>query len=909
MDAATLPADAVLAAFEATPAGLRGDAVRAQRAQYGANAVEQVGPSRHWRLLIRQFTHLFAILLWVGSGLAVLAGQVTMAIAIVAVIVLNGLFGFWQEFRAEQAVAAMRRLLPARASVVRDGHEQQVLAEEVVPHDLLIIREGDRIAADARLFESSDLRVDESCLTGEAHVVHKSHRPGGTDSDGGRRWPATIVYAGTTTLAGQGRALVIRTGMSTEFGRIAALTQRIEDAPTRLQLEIASVARRVALLSVAMGAGFFLIGHYLANLTLSEGAVFAIGIVLGNVPEGLLPTMTLALAMGVQRMARRQAIVKRLSSVETLGSCTVICTDKTGTLTRNEMTVRQLWLPAIGYVEVTGGGYRPHGRFTRADGEVDPAAMRTLQEMLRVGLLCNDAHLDVDERGELVIIGDPTEGALVVLAAKAGLHRGMELQRHPLVREVAFDSHRKRMSTIHHDDDGAVRVMVKGAPRELLSHCTGMDAAEHATVVAAIDAMAARGRRVLGLAERRIEANEDHFQLDTAAPGDVERQLRFLGLVGMEDPPRDEVPDAIAACRVAGITIIMITGDDGLTAEAIARQIGLVGEHPVVVPGTALGAMSDDQLDTVLDSPELIFSRATPEDKLRIVTRLQARGETVAVTGDGVNDAPALKKADIGAAMGRSGTDVARAAADMILLDDNFATIVAAVEEGRAIFDNMRKFIVYIFAHLSPEAIPFILFALLHTPLPLTVMQILAIDLGTETLPALALGMEHPEADVMSRPPRPRNERLLSAGTLLRGYGFLGMMTTVLVLCGFFALILDARWRIDATSVPSTVAAEASTVTFVGIVVMQIANAFACRTERQSAFTVGLTSNRLLLIGIAFEVMLALVIVYTGLGQAIFGTAAVPGWWWLICLLAIPPTFLAEEARKWVVRSRVRSRS
>jgi magnesium-transporting ATPase (P-type) len=461
------------------------------------------------------------------------------------------------------------------------------------------------------------------------------------------------------------------------------------------------------------------------------------------------------------------------------------------------------------------------------------------------------------------------------------------------------------MSTIHRDADGSLLVMVKGAPRELLARCTGMDDACRGVIVSAIDGMAAHGLRVLGLAQRRIGAHENHLRLDSCAPGDVETGLTFLGLVGMEDPPREEVADAITACRGAGITIIMITGDDGLTAEVIARQIGLVGERPTVVSGTMLDAMKDEELDAVLAAQELIFSRATPEDKLLIVTRLQARGEIVAVTGDGVNDAPALKKADIGAAMGRSGTDVARAAADMVLLDDNFATIVAAVEEGRAIFDNMRKFIVYIFAHLSPEAIPFILFALLHTPLPLTVMQILAIDLGTETLPALALGMERPEADVMRRRPRSRGERLLNLGTLIRGYGFLGMMTTLVVVSGFLAVTMGAGWRPGvASSLPATIAAEASTVTFVGIVVMQIANAFACRTERQSAFGVGFASNRLLLAGIVFEVLLTVAIVYTPIGQVMFGTAGVPVWWWLVCAAAIVPAFLAEEARKWLVRRR-----
>jgi magnesium-transporting ATPase (P-type) len=618
------------------------------------------------------------------------------------------------------------------------------------------------------------------------------------------------------------------------------------------------------------------------------------------VPEGLLPTVTLSLAMATQRMARRNALVRQLSSVETLGETTVICTDKTGTLTENEMTVLRVWTLEAAY-EVEGAGYEPHGRFLR-DGEVvDPGP---LGDLLRAGLLCNDSRLVPGPAG-WSIVGDPTEGALVVLATKGGLRPETEAARRPRLAELPFDSRRKRMSTIHLDGDARI-AYVKGAASEVVPRSSLSEGARR-RVVEAAETMERDALRVLAVARRRLAPDTG------GAADDVERELEFLGLVGMLDPPHAEVPEAISRCRRAGIRIVMVTGDSGLTAEAIARRIGLVGEAAHVIDGRELDAIDDAELSRRLRERDVIFARIDPEQKLRIAHVLRGEGEVVAMTGDGVNDAPALREADIGIAMGRRGTDVAKEAASMILLDDNFTTIVAAVEEGRAVFDNIRRFTAYHFCSNVGELVPFLVWgvSLGAVPLPLVVMQVLAIDLGTDMLPAIALGTERAEPGTMSRPPRPRGERLLNRRVLARVYGYVGLLEGLAGMASFLFSFALGGWRPGLPLPDSgTPYLQATGMTTAGIVMGQVGAGLAMRTNRRSVFSVGLFSNRFLLVGIAFEIALIATLIYVpGLNdENVFHMAPIGPWHWLFLLLWPPVVLLAEEARKAVFRRYVWTR-
>ncbi len=857
--------------------GLTSAEARARLVQVGPNVLAEAPKPSHLRRFGAQLVHLFALLLWLGAVLAFVGGLPQLSAAIVAVILVNAVFAFAQEYRAERASEALRRVLPQTAQVRRDGAEREISAEELVPGDVVILQPGDRVSADAEVLARHELRVDNSTLTGESRPVE----------------PERLVYAGTHVARGTAEAAVVATGMATEFGRIAELTQRAKDDPSPLELELRRVTRLVALVSFGLGSLFFVVAGFL-GMGLEERFVFAIGVTVANVPEGLLPTVTLALALGTQRMARRNALVRRLSSVETLGETTVICTDKTGTLTENEMTVERVWSPEHGWFEVEGAGYEPFGRFRR-DGEVTSA--RPLHELLRCALLCNDARLTAGREG-IEIVGDPTEAALVVVAEKGGLRHEHEAARRPRIGEIPFDSTRKRMTTVHLV--GGRRVAyVKGAA-EVVVPLTTLGRDEQAVALAAAEEMERGALRVLAFARRVLPDGLD-------GADDVEQELELLGLAGMVDPPRPEVAAAITSCRIAGIRVIMVTGDSGYTAEAVARRIDLVHEHAHVIGPGELDEVDDDELRRRLAERDVIFARISPEQKLRLARVLRDGGEIVAMTGDGVNDAPALKEADIGVAMGRSGTDVARETADMVLLDDNFASIVAAVEEGRAVYDNIRRFAAYHFCSNVGELVPFLAWGVAGgaIPLPLTVMQVLAIDLGTDMLPAIALGTERAEAGTMTRPPRPRGERLLSRRVLARVYGFVGLLEGIGAMTSFFLGFLFGGWR-PGSALPDAGRAyyQATTMTQTGIVMGQVGAGQAMRTDRRSVFSIGLFSNRFLVAGIAFELALAVALVYVPGLNTVFHQAPIPWWWWLALVVWAPVVFFAEEARKAVLRRR-----
>jgi sodium/potassium-transporting ATPase subunit alpha len=884
-----LTIEQVLSTLVTSKQGLSSEEAERRLAEFGKNEITAVKGKPLLFRLLGQFTHFLAILLWIAAGLSFLSeylhpgeDMLTMGVAVIAVIFINAIFTFVQEYRAEKALEALKKLLPFNVKVLRNGKEIEAPAELIVPGDLVLLAEGDKVPADLRLIESNGLKVNNASLTGESEPVLRRTEPFAGDPV----ISPNIAFAGTTIVSGNGAGIVFASGMRTEFGRIALLTEAVTPGLSPLQKEIMKSTRVVAIIAAAVGLFFFLLG-FIIGRSFWGNFIFGVGITVALIPEGMLPTVTLALAMGSQRMAKRKALMKTLTSVETLGSVTVICTDKTGTLTQNRMVAAKLWVD---------------------DELVDPdaaTAAETSRLLFTTAALCNNARFIENEYR-----GDPTETALLKAAQeKLG---PITTQR---LSEIPFDSDRKMMTTVHTMSTGTM-AFSKGATERLLPACSHimikgerkpLDDAGRDDVIHADHVLMDMGLRVLAFASKEVHHLDSSPLVGEGGvgghPEDIEADMTFLGLMGLQDPPRTEVPDAIRKCHEAGIRIIMITGDGSRTALAIARQIGLVEQTPVLIEGPAFESMPDQELTEKLSAPEIIFARMTPKHKMRVVSILKDRGEVVAVTGDGVNDAPALKKADIGISMGISGTDVAKEASDMILLDDNFATIVNAVEEGRTVYENIKKFITYIFASNIPEAVPYLGYMLLDIPLPLTIIQILAVDLGTDMLPALALGAERPTPDIMKQPPRKRSERLLSLSLMARAYLFLGPLEAVACMFGFFWVLSEGGWT-WGTVLPASdlLYREATTACLTAIVIAQVANVFACRSLRESLFDVGFFTNRLVFAAIAVELLLQAFIVYHPLGHRIFATAPLPFRVWLVLIPFALALFFAEEMRKLLVR-------
>ena len=961
----TLSFQEVYESLGTTANGLSDNEAQERLEKFGANELPEPVHRPLWLRFADQLTHFMALLLWVAGILAFISRTPELGWAVWAVIWINAIFSFWQEFQAEKALSALKKVLPMQVKVYRDGELKQIPARELVRGDVMQLEEGDRISADARLISAESLYLDVSVMTGESLPVARSPYPvrlreavsvrGGKTMLRQGEQPiqekvnpseiANLVLAGSTVAAGRAVAVVYATGAQTEFGQVAHLTTVVKRDPSTLEIQVARIVRIITAIAVSMGAIVFLLAYFLVGIEVKESFIFAIGIIVALVPEGLLPTVTLSLAIGVRRMARRNALVRRLSAVESLSATTVICTDKTGTLTKNEMTVRYLWLPhqpdsantnpepsndalTKALIEVTGAGYDPTNGKVNIPSDADIAWKA--QVLLIGSALCSNArlvHLNTPSRWQE--IGDPTEAALLVAAAKAELNLENLQKQFPRLREIPFDSRRLMMTVVLNWQSSELwssefpnLAFTKGAPLEVLKHCHWIlrdGESQELThnywdeVVKANDDLARQGFRVLGLAAR--QGGQELLDLKAQ---DLEQDLIFIGLVAMFDPPREEVPKAIAQCHQAGIKVTMVTGDYGLTAEAIARQIGLVSDRVRVVTGEGMGHLSDAQLRQVVKYRfGLVFARMSPEHKLRLVQAYKDIGEIVAVTGDGVNDAPALRAANIGIAMGQNGTDVAREAADIVLTDDNFATIVVAIEQGRSVYQNIRKFMTYILASNVAELVPFLAMVVLKIPPALIIMQILIVDLGTDILPALALGTEPAEVGTMQLPPRAKSQPLLDRSLLLRAYCFLGAIEATLGMISFFmvwrsygydfaSLQAIAPAILSRTANPEIafIYAQATTMTLAIIVACQDGNVFACRSERTSIFRLGFFSNPFIWLGIATEWILIISIIEIAQLRQVFSTSPMTTWQWLF-LLVCPPILLgAEELRKFFLRDR-----
>ncbi len=922
----SLSQEEVYERLQTSPRGLTEDEAFQRLKQYGPNTLPtKVGRPIIYRFF-DQFTTLFAIMLEVGALLCAIAAvlstgssrqdNINVTVAIIGVVLLNATIGFFQEYRAEKATEALRKLVPANARVVRDGEVTVVAVADLVPGDLVQLEEGDSISADARLIRQYEMSTINIALTGESDAVRKTSDPILDEELATINMP-NLVFMGTTVAAGTGQAAVFATGLNTEFGHIFTLTSGVSDEKSPLQREVDVMARTVSIIAFACGVALFFMGRLL-GLGWVADLLFALGVMVALVPEGMPATLSVSLAVGVQRMAKENALIKKLMGVETLGCTNVICTDKTGTLTKAEMTVREMFTGDTA-VEVTGAGYEPVGDFIVGDTALPKdEARRRLELLLRAMTFANDAKVltPSDDKGWRVV-GDPTEGCLLVAAQKVGFDLPDELAERPKIYELPFESVRKRMSVVHVEGDGQ-KAYVKGAPSETIPRCTSVRLDGKVVpltdelreqITERNDEMSRQALRVLAIAERDLPA-----ALTDYTPDSVETELTFLGLVGMLDPPRPEVSEAVEHALTAGIRIIMVTGDYGLTAEAIARRIGIVrGDRAVrVITGTDLQDMTEDDLKAELAKPQdVLFARVAPEHKMRVVSALKEMKQIVAVTGDGVNDAPALKKADIGVAMGLAGTDVAREAAIMILLDDSFASIIKAVEQGRGVYANVKKMVTYIFSHNMAELFPFVFATVgfIHL-VPLGALQVLSIDLGSDVLPGLALGTEHPEPGVMKQPPRPRAERLMSRATLRRVV-FIGVIESFWAVGGFLYVMLSHGWHwgdaswMSPSSPHYVIYREAITMTQAAIVLCQVGNGFACRTERQSLFKVGLFSNMWLVYSEIVGIGIVAAISYVPFMQHLFKTGPLSALDWAILVVAAVSVFFAEEARKWFARRRV----
>ncbi|MDF4142414.1 cation-transporting P-type ATPase [Lactobacillus kefiranofaciens] len=885
--------------------GLSDEEAAKRLKKYGLNTIKKAATESEWRTFFKNFTSMMAILLWISGLIAIVSGTIELGIAIWLVNIINGLFSFWQEKAAKRATDALNKMLPTYVEVIRSGKKKQVDSKNLVPGDVFVLQAGNSIPADARILSASSMQVDQSALNGESVPESKTTK---YDPGEGEYAESNLVYSGTTVGAGNARAIAFATGMNTEFGRIASLTQKQEKTSSPLTAELNRLTKQISIIAITIGVIFFIAAIFFVKYPLAKAFIFALGMIVAFIPEGLLPTVTLSLAQGVKRMAKKHALVKELNSVETLGETTVICSDKTGTLTQNQMTIHYLWTPA-GEYQVTGNGYVNNGKVEFNKQQLWYEENPDLHKLVQIAALDNDTTVEPNKNGgKPKILGTPTEASLIVMAQKAGFDKQKVLVKYPRLRELPFDSERKRMSTIHRWNDTQDIIFTKGAYSDTIKQCDRIQVNGQVRKMTQADLIrtkkanadyASRGLRSMALAYRIIDQDTDINKIDIAH---AEQHLIFVGLATMSDPPRLEIYDAVKRCHQAKIRIIMVTGDSKLTAKSVAVKIGITSDKARVISGTELNQMSDEELRQVLQG-EVIFARVAPEQKYRIVKNCQANGEIVASTGDGVNDAPALKQADIGIAMGMTGTDVAKDAANMILTDDNFASIVAAIEEGRAVYSNIRKFLTYILTSNVPEAIPSVLFLFSAglIPLPMTIMQILTVDLGTDMLPALGLGAEAADPDTMKEPPRKRSEHLLNKHVMIKAICWYGLISSLISTAAYFFVNYQNGWPQTVLAASGPVYMRATTMVLGAIVFTQIANVLNCRTNKTSVFKKGLFSNKNIWYGIIFEICLFFILTITPGIQQVFNTTTLAASDWLFLFLLPIPLVLLEEARKWLM--------
>ena len=904
-----MPINEVFNELNTSENGLTSEEAKLRLKKYGYNKLSEKRQIPLIHKFIRHLKDLFGILLLVAAILSYISGSPELALIILAVVFVNIFVSIFQESRAEKAMETLKNWMPEFAKVIRDGELKKISVKEIVPGDVVFLEEGDRVPADARLMEAFDLWTNNVPLTGESEPQPRVAEPTKV-IEKAYMYSPNLVFMSTSVAKGQGKAVVYSTGMNTQFGKIASLTQTIKEEESPLQKEIALTAKYDFIIAVIVGTVFFIASFLFLKVPLATSILFMIGVMVCCVPEGLQVTVSSALAINVLKMVKQNVVVKRLSAVQTLGSVTVICTDKTGTITKGEMTVNKLWVFDFS-VEVSGLGYKPEGDFTVNGQPLMADQAKPVERLLEIAALCNGAKVDPpsDRNRNWSVIGDPTDGALLVAALKSSVNIQDALSQKPIEDILPFSFERKRMSTIHVVKND-VYVYTKGAPRNILDLCTKvlvegkieeLNQESLMVIESKMHEFANQGLRLIAVAYKKVPSSQYEKE-------EADKDLVFVGLAAMRDPPRAEVKEAVLKAQRAGIKTVIITGDYGPTAEAIAKEVGIVAKDCCqVIRGVDLDDLNDNAIINEVRQGNVVFARVSPEQKLRIVEVLKGSGEIVAVTGDGANDAPSLKEADIGVAMGASGTDVAREAADIVLLDDSFASIVKAVESGRAIYENIRKFIVYVFSHNWAELIPYVLYAVLAIPLPLLVVQVLAIDLAIEVIPSLALSREPPEAGIMEEPPRSLKERLFTRKVFGRSL-YIGVIIAIGAMIGCISAWTSGGWHYgmaltsDSSFYTSGVYTKGVTMTFAGIVVAQAGNVSACRTSKQSIFRTSITTNKWIVFGIISQISILALIVYVPLLQQVFGTTALglSDWVFLIGLALI--VLFAEEIRKFFVR-------